>query len=76
MKEFIVLGSGCTKCVKTAEMIESVIKDAGVQAEVKKETNPEVIMDYGVMKTPAVVLDGTVVHSGSMPTREQIQQWL
>jgi predicted thioredoxin/glutaredoxin len=76
MKNVIVLGSGCTKCVKTAEYIEKVAADLGVECSVTKETSPQVIMSYKVMSTPAVVVDGVLVHSGSIPLREQIQHWL
>ncbi|KFZ36801.1 glutaredoxin [Shewanella mangrovi] len=76
MKQIKVLGSGCTKCVKTAELISEVVAELGVDAEVSKETSPEAIMGYGVMRTPAVVIDEHVVHSGSMPEKAQIVGWL
>lgn len=76
MKNIIVLGSGCAKCVKTAEIIEKTAKELAAEVSVSKETRPEAIMSYGVMSTPAVVVDGAVVHSGSIPHREQIQNWL
>lgn len=76
MKNVIVLGSGCTKCVKTVEFIEKVAGDMSAEVSVTKETSPEVIMSYGVMSTPAVVIDDEVVHSGSIPHRDQIQSWL
>lgn len=76
MKHFKVLGSGCTKCVKTAEMLERIGQELGVEVEIEKETDVEKIMAYGVMSTPAVVLDNRLVHSGSMPNRSQIEAWL
>ncbi len=76
MKNIIVLGSGCSKCVKTAEIIENTAQDLGAKVTVSKETSPEVIMSYGVMSTPAVVVGGTLVHSGSIPHRDQIESWL
>ena len=76
MKNIIVLGSGCTKCVKTAEIIEKIAQEVGVDVSVSKEANPEVIMSYSVMSTPAVVIDGTLIHSGSIPHRDQIENWL
>ncbi len=76
MKTVKVLGSGCTKCVKTAEFIQQVVEQQGLDATVIKETNPEAIMNYGVMSTPAVVVDEQVKHTGSMPTAEQITAWL
>lgn len=76
MKNIIVLGSGCSKCVKTAEIIEKIARELGAKVTVSKETSPEVIMSYGVMSTPAVVVAGTLVHSGSIPHRDQIESWL
>lgn len=76
MKEVAVLGSGCAKCTKTAELIEQTAAALGCAVHVVKETRPEVIMGYGVMSTPGVVVDGQVVHSGSMPLRAQIEGWL
>jgi small redox-active disulfide protein 2 len=76
MKEIKVLGTGCTKCTKTAEVIEKVAQELATAVTVEKETSPEVIMGYGVMSTPAVVIDETVVHSGRIPTQEEVKQWL
>lgn len=76
MKQIKVLGSGCSKCVKTAELIEKIAKEQNIEVSVEKETNVEVIMNYGVMSTPAVVIDEQLVHSGSMPHTSQIKEWL
>lgn len=76
MKKIMVLGSGCTKCKKTAEVIESIAQELNIQVSVSKETSAEVIMSFGVMSTPAVVVDNNLVHSGSIPYREQITHWL
>lgn len=76
MKKILVLGSGCAKCVKTADVIEQVAQELKAEVSVTKETSPEVIMSYGVMTTPAVVIDGVLVHSGSIPHRDQILNWL
>lgn len=76
MKVIKVLGSGCTKCVKTAELIERIATEQQCDVSVIKETSPEVIMSYGVMSTPAVVIDETVVHSGSIPSQALISGWL
>lgn len=76
MKNIIVLGSGCGKCTKTAEVIKKIADELGIEADVVKETSPEVMMSYGVMSTPAVVVNNNLVHSGSIPHRDQIQGWL
>ncbi|MGB0468238.1 MAG: thioredoxin family protein [Pontibacterium sp.] len=76
MKEIKVLGTGCTKCTKTIEIIQKITDEQGIQACVIKVTDPETIMNYGVMSTPAVVVDEILVHSGSIPHRDQIISWL
>ena len=76
MKRIKVLGSGCSKCVKTAEIIARVASDMGVEVDVIKETDAEAIMSYGVMSTPAVAVDEQVVHSGSIPAQDAIRDWL
>jgi small redox-active disulfide protein 2 len=76
MKQIKVLGSGCSKCIKTADIIAKVAADLGAEVDVIKETDPEAIMNYSVMSTPAVVIDEQVVHSGSIPTQDAIRGWL
>lgn len=76
MKNIKVLGSGCSKCVKTAAIIQTIADEHGITVNVSKETSPEVIMNYGVMRTPAVVIDDVLMHSGSIPTRDLIEGWL
>nr|VFJ62410.1 MAG: small redox-active disulfide protein 2 [Candidatus Kentron sp. DK] len=76
MKKIKVLGSGCANCVKTAEFIQKIAEKNNVPIEMVKETNPEAIMRYGVMSTPAVVMDDQLVHSGSIPDSAQIEAWL
>jgi len=76
MKVIKVLGTGCTKCVKTAEAINNVAAELKIDVYVSKETDPEVIMSYGVMSTPAVVVNESLVHSGSVPSRPEIESWL
>ncbi|MDQ7049704.1 MAG: thioredoxin family protein [Enterobacterales bacterium] len=76
MKQIKVLGSGCTKCTKTAELIEKIALEQGAIVKVTKETDPQVIMAFGAMSTPAVVVNEQLVHSGSMPHTAQIKEWL
>jgi arsenite-transporting ATPase len=74
--EIKVLGSGCSKCRSTIGMIERVARDSGVDVEIIKVQKPEEIQRHGVRATPAVVIDGKVVHSGGLPSREEVQGWL
>ena len=76
MKEIKVLGTGCAKCTKTIDVIAKIATELNVDVHVIKETDPEVIMGYGVMSTPAVIIDEVNVHSGSIPHRQEIELWL
>ena len=62
-----VLGSGCSKCRSTIGIIERAAQASGVDVEIIKVENPEEIKRSGVRATPAVVIDGKVVHSGGIP---------
>lgn len=71
-----ILGTGCSKCKKTKETIEKVVKQSGVEAEVVKVEDIEKIMSYGVMVTPAVVIDGEVKLAGKVPDEKEIKKWI
>jgi glutaredoxin len=75
MKEVKVLRSGCNKCIKTAELIKNIAAENEVPVNIVKETSAEIIMQYGVLSTPAVVIDEVLVHSGSIPDKKKIQSW-
>lgn len=61
-----ILGSGCRNCVKLTENTEAALKEAGVEAEVIKVTDFKDIMAYGVMSTPALVIDEKVASFGKV----------
>jgi len=74
--EIKVLGPGCAKCSKTEKLIQEVIKETGVVAKVEKITDMMEIASYGVMGTPAVVIDKEVKCIGKVPKKEEIKIWL
>jgi len=76
MKEIKVLGPGCANCRTTVARIEQVAQAKGVAVTLQKVEELRDIMGYGVMSTPAVVIDGKVVHAGGVPSRAKIEQWL
>lgn len=76
MKNIKVLGSGCKNCDTTANLIKIAAEQAGVEIELEKVTDMADIMAYGVMSTPGVVIDGTVVHAGGLPGPDQVRQWV
>jgi small redox-active disulfide protein 2 len=76
MKAIKVLGTGCANCRATAQRVEQVAKELGVPINLEKVEELRDIMAYGILATPGVVVDGMVVHSGGVPTREKIAGWL
>lgn len=76
MKNIKVLGSGCANCKATQKIIEECAKAKGVDIELEKVEDIADIMSYGVMSTPGVVVDGRVVHSGGIPDRKTVENWL
>ena len=76
MKDIKVLGSGCAKCVTTAKLIEEIAREKGVEVRLEKVTDMALIVGYGVMSIPGVVVDGKVVHSGGVPDRARVGRWL
>lgn len=71
-----VLGSGCSKCKIATQLIEQIAAELKVSIELEKVEDMRAIISYGVMSTPAVVIDGKVVHVGSVPDRALIVGWL
>ena len=76
IKTIKVLGSGCANCKTTIKLIEAIAQEKGTAVELEKVEDIRNIMGYGVMSTPAVVVDGRVVHAGSVPSRDKIAGWL
>jgi small redox-active disulfide protein 2 len=71
-----VLGSGCPKCQYTEKVVREVVDAAGLSADIRHVRDFAEIAARGVMATPGLVIDGTVVVAGRVPTREQVAAWL
>ena len=71
-----ILGTGCPKCMKLAENAEAAAKALGLDYQLEKVTDITRIMDFGVMMTPALVVDGTVKAAGKVPDVETIKAML
>ena len=76
MLDIKVLGSGCSNCKRTARLIEDTAQAGGVTIHLSKVEDLQEIMRYGVMATPAVVIDGRVIHAGGIPDRGAVESWL
>ena len=71
-----ILGTGCSKCKKLTELTEEAVNELGVSAEIIKVTDINKIIDYGVMVTPALVIEGDVKMAGKIPEKEEIKRWI
>jgi small redox-active disulfide protein 2 len=71
-----ILGTGCPKCKKLEENARVAISELGISATVEKVTELDKIMDYGVMMTPALVIDEKVVSSGKLLSASDIKALL
>ncbi len=67
-----ILGTGCPKCKETEKVIKKAIEKMEIDATVEKVEDIEKIIEYGVMSTPAVAIDGEVVISGHVPSEDEI----
>ena len=71
-----ILGAGCQNCVRLAKNAEDAVKAKGIECEVEKVTDIKQIMSYGIMQTPALVIDGSVKSVGKMLSVEEIKKLL
>ncbi|MBR2231732.1 MAG: TM0996/MTH895 family glutaredoxin-like protein [Prevotella sp.] len=74
--EIKVLGSGCSRCHKALEVVEKVVKENGVDAQVEYVTDIMKVMEYNIMATPAVVVDGVVKIKGTVPSEADVKKLL
>jgi small redox-active disulfide protein 2 len=75
MKAVKILGTGCANCKNTLALVETVAAERNVAIALEKVEDLPAIMSYGVMSTPAVVIDGVVVHAGGVPARSKVESW-
>jgi small redox-active disulfide protein 2 len=73
MKKIQILGTGCPKCKKLAENAEIAAKALGIEYEIEKVTDINEIMKFGVIMTPALVVDGEVKFVGKVPSPDEIK---
>lgn len=72
--EIKVLGTGCPKCKKLEQITRDVVTEMNVDATISKVEDITKIMEYGVMLTPAMVINEKVVFSGQLPSANEIKE--
>lgn len=76
MKKIQILGTGCPKCKKLAENAETAAKDIGIAYELVKVEDIDDILNFGVMMTPALAVDGEVKVVGKVPSVDEIKKMI
>lgn len=76
MKTIKILGTGCAKCKQTEAVIRETLSDMGLDANIEKVEDIQKIMEYDIMSTPAVVLDGAVKMTGKVPSKDEVRAML
>ena len=71
-----ILGMGCCNCIKLYENTQEAVKDLEIEANIEKVEDMEKIMEYGVMRTPALVINEKVIVQGRIPKKDEIKKLL
>lgn len=74
--EIKILGTGCQKCKTLEKLTRDVVKEAGIQANISKVDDFIEIMSYGVISTPALVVDGKLIVKGRIPSSSELKSLL
>jgi small redox-active disulfide protein 2 len=69
-----ILGIGCPKCKQLTANAEAAVKEINMNAEIIKVSDIDKIVEYGVMTTPALAVDGTVVSAGKVLSKDEIKK--
>jgi len=76
MLNVIVLGSGCPNCRRLEQLCYDVAAENNLDMNLEKITDFTKFADYGIMFTPGLVINGKVVSSGKIPTKETLRHWM
>ena len=71
-----ILGTGCTKCNNLEKITRKAVESLGLEANIEKVEDILEIMDYGIMRTPGLVVNGEVKISGRLPSEKEIKEIL
>jgi hypothetical protein len=74
--EVVILGPGCYSCNKLEQDVMAVLSETGIQASLNHITDPGIMAQYGIIATPALIINGKVKSRGTVPTKTLIKKWL
>ncbi|NWK54745.1 TM0996/MTH895 family glutaredoxin-like protein [Verrucomicrobiaceae bacterium N1E253] len=76
MTKILILGSGCAKCDSLYQQAQQAAEELGIEYNIEKISDMLKFIDYGVMITPAIVVNGKLKLAGKLPTSEQLKSFL
>lgn len=76
MLEIKILGTGCPNCIRLENMCKEVVDEKNLEATIEKVTEMDKFVDYGVMMTPGLVVNGKVLSQGKIPVKNTLESWL
>jgi len=74
--EVAILGPGCYSCNKLEQDVMAVLSETGIQAGLNHITDPDLMAQYGILPTPALIINGKIKSVGINPTKSSIKKWL
>ncbi len=74
--EIVILGPGCYACDKLEQDVMTVLSETGIQPSLNHITDPDLMAQYGILPTPALIINGKVKSVGINPTKSSIKKWL
>ncbi len=76
MLDIKVLGPGCPNCIKLENLVKEVAAELNIPAQIEKITEREKFLEYGIMMTPALIVNGKILVMGKIPTKPTLENWL
>jgi hypothetical protein len=74
--EVAILGPGCYSCNKLEQDVMAVLSETGIQAALNHISDPKLMVQYGILPTPALIINGKVKSKGTVPSKSMIKKWL
>jgi hypothetical protein len=74
--EVAILGLGCYSCNKLEQDVMTVLSETGIQAALNHISDPKLMAQYGILPTPALIINGKVKSKGTIPSKSMIKKWL
>lgn len=74
--EVSIVGPGCYSCNKLEQNVMAVLSETGIQASLNHISDPKLMAQYGILPTPALIINGKVQSRGTLPTKAMIKKWV